>query len=124
MSLAVPSESPGRATIATSDGPVSHPAARAVADRLTACVLHTDRGSQFRARKLVHQLNPHQMLGSMGRVGGAGDNAAMELLLSVSSGHQSRKNPEEVPGVVALQPPHRLAVARAVVARAFEAISS
>ena len=45
---------------------------------VAGCVLHSDRGSQFRSRKLVHQLNRHQMVGSMGRVGAAGDNAAME----------------------------------------------
>ncbi|MFG1849693.1 IS3 family transposase [Micromonospora carbonacea] len=45
---------------------------------VAGCVLHTDRGSQFRSRKLVHALNQHHMIGSMGRVGAAGDNAAME----------------------------------------------
>ncbi len=50
---------------------------------VAGCVLHTDRGSQFRARKLVHQLNRHQMVGSMGRVGAAGDNAAMESFFSL-----------------------------------------
>jgi putative transposase len=50
---------------------------------LAGCVLHTDRGSQFRARKLVHRLNRHHMVGSMGRVGAAGDNAAMESFFSL-----------------------------------------
>ncbi len=45
---------------------------------LAGCLLHTDRGSQFRARKMVHRLNRHHMVGSMGRVGAAGDNAAMD----------------------------------------------
>jgi len=45
---------------------------------VAGCVLHTDRGSQFRSRKFVHALNRHDMVGSMGRVGAAGDNAAME----------------------------------------------
>ena len=45
---------------------------------IAGCVLHTDRGSQFRSRKFVHALNQHHMIGSMGRVGAAGDNAAME----------------------------------------------
>jgi transposase InsO family protein len=45
---------------------------------VAGCVLHTDRGSQFRSRKVAHQLNRHHMVGSMGRVGAAGDNAAME----------------------------------------------
>jgi transposase InsO family protein len=50
---------------------------------VAGCVLHSDRGSQFRARKLVHQLNRHHMVGSMGRVGAAGDNAAMESFFSL-----------------------------------------
>ena len=50
---------------------------------VAGCVLHTDRGSQFRSRKLAHQLNRHRMAGSMGRVGAAGDNAAMESFFSL-----------------------------------------
>jgi transposase InsO family protein len=41
-------------------------------------VAHTDRGSQFRSRKFVRALACHGLTGSMGRVGAAGDNAAME----------------------------------------------
>ena len=37
---------------------------------VAGCVLHSDRGSQFRSRKFVHALNRHTMVGSMGRVGG------------------------------------------------------
>jgi putative transposase len=47
-------------------------------DEVAGCVLHTDRGSQFRSRKFVRALNQHHIIGSMGRVGAAGDNAAME----------------------------------------------
>lgn len=47
-------------------------------DDVGGCVLYTDRGSQFRSRKLVHALHQHHMIESMGRVGAAGDNAAME----------------------------------------------
>lgn len=50
---------------------------------VAGCILHTDRGSQFRSRKLVHALNRHGMVGSMGRVGAAGDNAAMESFFSL-----------------------------------------
>jgi putative transposase len=50
---------------------------------VAGCVLHTDRGSQFRSRKLVHRLNRHHMVGSMGRVGAAGDNAAMESFFAL-----------------------------------------
>jgi putative transposase len=52
-------------------------------DDVAGCVLHTDRGSQFRSRKFVHALNRHDMVGSMGRVGAAGDNAAMESFFSL-----------------------------------------
>jgi putative transposase len=50
---------------------------------VAGCVLHTDRGSQFRSRRLVHQLNRYAMVGSMGRVGAAGDNAAMESFFAL-----------------------------------------
>jgi transposase InsO family protein len=50
---------------------------------VAGCILHTDRGSQFRSRKLVGALNRHGMVGSMGRVGAAGDNAAMESFFSL-----------------------------------------
>jgi transposase InsO family protein len=46
-------------------------------------VLHSDRGSQFRSRKFVRALGRHDMVGSMGRVGAAGDNAAMESFFSL-----------------------------------------
>lgn len=50
---------------------------------VAGCVLHTDRGSQFRSRKFVHALGRYDMVGSMGRVGAAGDNAAMESFFSL-----------------------------------------
>ena len=50
---------------------------------VAGCVVHTDRGSQFRSRKFVHALGHHSMVGSMGRVGAAGDNAAMESFFSL-----------------------------------------
>jgi putative transposase len=50
---------------------------------VAGCVVHTDRGSQFRSRKFVAALNRHSMVGSMGRVGAAGDNAAMESFFSL-----------------------------------------
>ena len=50
---------------------------------VAGCVVHSDRGSQFRSRKFVHALNRHGMVGSMGRVGAAGDNAAMESFFSL-----------------------------------------
>ena len=59
--------------------------ASAVARRgeVAGCILHSDRGSQFRSRKFVHALGRYDMVGSMGRVGAAGDNAAMESFFSL-----------------------------------------
>ena len=50
---------------------------------VTGCVLHSDRGSQFRSKKMQKAITRHGMLGSMGRVGAAGDNAAMESFFSL-----------------------------------------
>jgi putative transposase len=50
---------------------------------MTGCIIHSDRGSQFRSRKFVAALNRHGMIGSMGRVGAAGDNAAMESFFAL-----------------------------------------
>ena len=47
------------------------------------CIFHSDRGSQFRARKVHRSLAHHRMVGSMGQVGSAGDNAAMESFFSL-----------------------------------------
>ncbi|GGK10987.1 transposase [Pilimelia anulata] len=46
-------------------------------------VVHSDRGSQFRSRKFVAALHRHQLIGSMGRVGSCGDNAAMESFFAL-----------------------------------------
>ncbi|HEX2942130.1 MAG TPA: IS3 family transposase, partial [Rhodopila sp.] len=51
--------------------------------KVAGCRLHSDRGSQFRSRQLQQSLWRHQMLGSMGQVGSAGDNAAMESFFSL-----------------------------------------
>jgi putative transposase len=50
---------------------------------VAGCVIHSDRGSQFRSRKFLRALSRHAMTGSMGRVGPAGDNAAMEPFLGL-----------------------------------------
>ncbi len=46
-------------------------------------IVHTDRGSQFRSRAFVTTLNELDMVGSMGRVGACGDNAAAESFFSL-----------------------------------------
>ncbi|MEW1905165.1 IS3 family transposase [Streptomyces sp. NPDC086147] len=52
-------------------------------ENVDGCILHTDRGSQFRSRKFVRALDRHRMAGSIGRAGAAGDNAAMESFFSL-----------------------------------------
>ncbi|WP_312865242.1 IS3 family transposase [Saccharothrix tamanrassetensis] len=52
-------------------------------DEAVGCVVHTDRGSQFRSKKFVRALARHGLAGSMGRVGAAGDNAAMESFFAL-----------------------------------------
>jgi transposase InsO family protein len=46
-------------------------------------ICHSDRGSQFRSRKVTRLLKNNNLRGSMGRVGSAGDNAAMESFFSL-----------------------------------------
>jgi transposase InsO family protein len=46
-------------------------------------VVHSDRGSQFRSRKFVKVLHRNGLVGSMGRVGACGDNAAMESFFAL-----------------------------------------
>ncbi len=55
------------------------------------CIVHSDTGSQFRSRKFVHALNRHHLVGSMGKVGAAGDNAAMESFFSLQKNVLDRK---------------------------------
>jgi len=50
---------------------------------VNGCIVHSDRGSQFRSRKLRRELTRHNLVGSMGRVASCGDNAAMESFFSL-----------------------------------------
>lgn len=50
---------------------------------LAGCIVHSDRGSQFRSRRFVRALARHGLCGSMGRVGACGDNAAMESFFAL-----------------------------------------
>jgi putative transposase len=50
---------------------------------VAGCVTHSDRGSQFRSKKFTRALARHGLVGSMGRVGAAGDNAAMEAFFAL-----------------------------------------
>ena len=57
----------------------------AIARRQPACavIVHSDRGSQFRSRPFIDELARHSLVGSMGRVAAAGDNAAMESFFAL-----------------------------------------
>ena len=48
-----------------------------------ATIVHSDRGSQFRSKAFVRELKHAGLVGSMGRVAAAGDNAAMESFFSL-----------------------------------------
>jgi len=50
---------------------------------VAGCVTHSDRGSQFRSKKFTRALDRHGVVGSMGRIGAAGDNAAMESFFAL-----------------------------------------
>lgn len=50
---------------------------------IAGCIVHSDRGSQFRSRQFLRALTRHRMVGSMGRVGSSGDNAAMESFFAL-----------------------------------------
>ncbi|MGH3555114.1 MAG: IS3 family transposase, partial [Mycobacterium sp.] len=56
---------------------------RAEGGDVTGCIVHADRGSQFRSRKFHRALARHAMVGSMGQVASAADNAAMESFFSL-----------------------------------------
>lgn len=50
---------------------------------VAGCVVHSDRGSQFRSNLFQDALTRHGLLGSMGQVGSAGENAAMESFFAL-----------------------------------------
>ena len=50
---------------------------------VAGCTVHSDRGSQFRSRRFLAELRRHDLLGSMGQLASAGDNAAMESFFSL-----------------------------------------
>ncbi|SFR15555.1 Integrase core domain-containing protein [Lentzea waywayandensis] len=52
-------------------------------NNVAGCVVHTDRGSQFRSRNFGRTLARNGLTGSMGRVGAAGDNASMESFFAL-----------------------------------------
>ena len=46
-------------------------------------IVHSDRGSNFEQRSFVRTLANNGLIGSMGRVGACGDNAAMESFFAL-----------------------------------------
>ena len=56
--------------------------ARRGRDLVTGCVVHADRGSQFRFRPYVAALHRYGLAGSMGRVASSVDNALVESFWS------------------------------------------
>ena len=50
---------------------------------VAGCIVHSDRGSQCRSRMFVLAVNRHRLSGSIGPVGAAGDNAAMESFFAL-----------------------------------------
>lgn len=50
---------------------------------VAGCRVHSDRGSQFRSRRFLDTIRANGLVGSMGRVGAAGDNAAMESFFAL-----------------------------------------
>jgi putative transposase len=46
-------------------------------------IVHSDRGSQFRSTAFVRTVKNNGLIGSMGRVGACGDNAAMESFFAL-----------------------------------------
>jgi putative transposase len=58
-------------------------ARRGGAGAVTGCVVHSDRGGQFRSRRFVGELAAQGLRGSMGRVASSADNAAMESCLAL-----------------------------------------
>jgi len=57
--------------------------ARRGREHVIECVVHADRGSQFRSRPYVAALHRHGLRGSMGRVASSADNAAMESFFAL-----------------------------------------
>ncbi len=80
--------------------------AMAVARRgkVTGCIVHSDRGSQFRSRKYLAALRRHDLTGSMGQVASAGDNAAMEMLSSPCSRTTSSTGAAGTPATTTASP--------------------
>lgn len=65
------------------DALASAVARRGGSDAVAGCIVHSDRGSQFRSRRFLAELRRYDLAGSMGQVASAGDNAAMESFFAL-----------------------------------------
>jgi transposase InsO family protein len=81
VGYSIDSRMKSRLAVAALDNAVAR--RHAAGAEVAGCILHTDRGSQFRARKMQRALTRYAMVGSMGQVGSAADNAAMESFFSL-----------------------------------------
>lgn len=57
---------------------------------VAGCVVHSDRGSQFRSRKFLRALTHHRLVGSMSRMASCDDNAAMESFFRAAAEERPR----------------------------------
>ncbi len=66
--------------------------ANAIAMRgpVAGCVVHSDRGSQFRSRKFRRAMTKHHLVGSMGRVAACGDKRRHGIVLRTAPEECSR----------------------------------
>lgn len=60
---------------------------------VAGCIVHSDRGSQFRAHTYVAELKVHDLTGSMGRVASSPDNAAMESFFALLQKNVLNRHP-------------------------------
>ena len=80
VGYAIDSQMKSRLAVAAIEDAVTR---RGRSHAVAGCVVHSDRGSQFRSRKFQQTLKRLGLIASMGRVGAAGDNAAMESFFAV-----------------------------------------
>jgi transposase InsO family protein len=81
VGYSIDSRMKARLAVAALDNAVAR--RRAEGTHVAGCIVHADRGSQFRSRKFHRALTRHGLVGSMGQVAAAADNAAMESFFSL-----------------------------------------
>jgi putative transposase len=81
VGYSIDSRMKARLAVAALDNAVAR--RRAAGADVAGCIVHADRGSQFRSRKFHRALSRHALVGSMGQVASAADNAAMESFFAL-----------------------------------------